>query len=89
VKPDHRKGCVKIVVTDTGPGMPNDLLQRATEPFFTTKAVGDGSGLGLSMVKGFAEQSGGTMELRNAMNGGLQAILRLPRGAPERDATTP
>jgi signal transduction histidine kinase len=89
VQTDADPDFVKIFVTDSGPGMSPDLLQRATEPFFTTKAVGDGSGLGLSMVKGFAEQSGGTMELRNAMNGGLQAILRLPRGAPERDATTP
>ena len=54
------------------------MIDRITEPFFTTKQVGEGSGLGLSMVKGFAEQSGGRLELRNRPSGGLQVALILP-----------
>ncbi|MGH1453557.1 MAG: sensor histidine kinase [Paracoccaceae bacterium] len=50
---------LRIVVTDSGPGIPQATLSRIFEPFFTTKAVGEGSGLGLSMVSGFAQQSGG------------------------------
>ena len=64
---DRDLGRVDICVADDGPGMKSDELARAVEPFFTTKAVGKGSGLGLSMVKGFAEQSGGMLTLANRM----------------------
>lgn len=67
-----------ILIEDTGPGVPPAMIDRITEPFFTTKPVGEGSGLGLSMVKGFAEQSGGRLELRNMPSGGLQVALILP-----------
>jgi len=67
-----------ITVTDSGPGMDPKTLRDATEPFFTTKQVGQGSGLGLSMVKGFTEQSGGTFTISNRPEGGLCAALRLP-----------
>jgi signal transduction histidine kinase len=50
---------VKLSVTDTGCGMPPDVIERAFEPFFTTKPVGKGTGLGLSQIFGFAHQSGG------------------------------
>ncbi|MGK8234154.1 sensor histidine kinase [Roseovarius sp. MS2] len=69
---------VAILIEDTGPGVPPAMIDRITEPFFTTKQVGEGSGLGLSMVKGFAEQSGGRLELRNHPSHGLQVALILP-----------
>src|SRR5262249_5503807 len=57
--PDARPGSyVMLSVTDTGTGIPPDVLARVCEPFFTTKPAGKGSGLGLSMVYGFAKQSG-------------------------------
>ena len=67
-----------VSVSDTGTGMPPEVLARAIEPFFTTKAVGKGSGLGLSMVYGFAEQSGGTVELASVPNQGTTVRLYLP-----------
>lgn len=69
---------VKIAITDTGPGVPEDVLPRLIEPFYTSKGVGEGSGLGLSMVSGFAEQSGGKLEIENAPDRGLCVTLYLP-----------
>lgn len=70
--------CIRFYVTDTGPGMSPDVLAHAEEPFFTTRPVGEGSGLGLSMVKGFAEQSGGNLTLSNLEGGGFQAVIEVP-----------
>lgn len=67
-----------LSVEDDGPGMEPAILADATNPFFTTKDVGQGSGLGLSMVQGFAEQSGGTFELCNRSPRGMLARLCLP-----------
>lgn len=75
--------CIMIQVTDTGAGMTPDVLARAAEPFFTTRPVGEGSGLGLSMAKGFAKQSGGNLILANLANGGFQATIALPVGPPQ------
>ncbi|MEM6306290.1 MAG: ATP-binding protein, partial [Pseudomonadota bacterium] len=72
------EGMASIAIEDQGPGMSDDLLQRATDPFFTTKAAGEGSGLGLSMVAGFADQSGGALRLENLEDGGLRAEIFLP-----------
>lgn len=71
-------GRVLICVTDTGPGMTPDVIARATEPFFTTRPVGQGSGLGLSMVNGFVAQSGGSLTLSNQEEGGVRAAVELP-----------
>ena len=82
-------GMLTISVTDDGPGMPHDILERATDPFFTTKAVGKGSGLGLSMVAGFCEQSGGRLELENLSPRGLEARVILPLAEAPSEDTAP
>jgi PAS domain S-box-containing protein len=69
---------IVVAVADDGPGMADAIKERATEPFFTTKAPGQGTGLGLSMAQGFARQSGGELLLRDAREGGLEAVLVLP-----------
>jgi signal transduction histidine kinase len=70
---------VVISVTDTGIGMNKETLQRAFEPFFTTKEAGRGSGLGLSIVHGFAAQSGGLVEIVSTPGQGTRVDLWLPR----------
>ncbi len=69
---------VQITVRDTGTGMANDVLDRAFEPFFSTKEVGEGSGLGLSMVYGFARQSGGAVVIESAQGKGTEVRMFLP-----------
>ncbi|HZL31287.1 MAG TPA: ATP-binding protein, partial [Pseudolabrys sp.] len=66
-------------VTDTGHGIPPDVLARVFEPFFTTKEVGKGTGLGLSQVYGFAKQSGGTVTITSAEGRGTAITIFLPR----------
>ena len=70
---------VKISVSDTGCGMPNDVLERAFEPFFTTKPVGKGTGLGLSQIFGFAHQSGGEVGIESVVGKGTMVSIYLPR----------
>ena len=69
---------LRVRVADNGVGIPNDLLARVTEPFFTTKETGKGTGLGLSMVAGFAQQSGGRLDITSAPGKGTQIDLVLP-----------
>jgi signal transduction histidine kinase len=69
---------VCIAVSDTGTGMDEQTLKRATEPFFTTKGAGKGTGLGLSMVHGLAAQSGGAMRLESRVGEGTSVELWLP-----------
>jgi CheY-like chemotaxis protein len=66
-------------VADTGQGMDEETLGRAMEPFFTTKGVGKGTGLGLAMVHGLAAQSGGCLRLKSAPGGGTTVELWLPQ----------
>ncbi len=69
---------ILIAVTDTGMGMSADTKQHAFEPFFTTKDVGSGTGLGLSMVYGFAKQSGGHVQLYSEVGQGTSVRIFLP-----------
>lgn len=69
---------VRLVVKDRGTGMDAETLRRATEPFFTTKGVGKGTGLGLPMVHGMTQQIGGSFELKSAAGDGVSAIMWLP-----------
>jgi signal transduction histidine kinase/CheY-like chemotaxis protein len=70
-----------LSVADTGSGMPPDVLARAFDPFFTTKPLGEGTGLGLSMVYGFARQSGGQIRIASKAGEGTTMRLYLPRYA--------
>jgi PAS domain S-box-containing protein len=73
---------VRLAVTDTGTGISPEHLEKVMEPFFTTKELGKGSGLGLSMVYGFAKQSNGAFRVESKLGSGTTAELWLPR-APE------
>ncbi|MBV8456068.1 MAG: response regulator [Acetobacteraceae bacterium] len=75
----HPDDYVVISVTDTGIGMNKETLRRAFEPFYTTKEGGRGSGLGLSIVHGFAAQSGGLVEISSVPGQGTKVDLWLPR----------
>jgi PAS domain S-box-containing protein len=70
---------VVICVTDTGTGMSPDVIDRAFDPFFTTKPIGQGTGLGLSMIYGFARQSGGQAKIYSQVGIGTTVRLYLPR----------
>ncbi len=70
---------VSLCVSDTGTGMPPDVMARAFDPFFTTKPTGQGTGLGLSMVYGFARQSGGQARIYTELDKGTMICIYLPR----------
>jgi signal transduction histidine kinase len=67
-----------VRVVDTGQGMPTEILERAFEPLFTSKEAGGGTGLGLSMVYGFAKQSGGDVRIESEVGRGTKVTLHLP-----------
>lgn len=73
------RDCVAISVSDTGCGIPPEVLDKVWEPFFTTKGPGKGTGLGLSQVYGFCVQSGGIARIRSAPGQGTTVIMYLPR----------
>ena len=77
---------IRFRIKDTGMGMDEETLRRAHEPFFTTKDVGQGTGLGLSMVHGLAAQSGGAFQLRSKPGRGTTAFLWLPAVDDEGEA---
>jgi CheY-like chemotaxis protein len=81
---------VCVCVTDTGSGMPPEVIARAFDPFFTTKPIGQGTGLGLSMIYGFAKQSEGNVKIYSETGKGTSVKLYLPRyyGEAEEPGTT-
>jgi len=81
---------VVISVADTGTGMPPEVLARAIEPFFTTKGIGQGTGLGLSQVYGIARQSGGDVRIESSAGRGttVRIVLREARRAARPDSST-
>ena len=70
---------LSLCVSDTGSGMPPDVIARAFDPFFTTKPLGQGTGLGLSMIYGFARQSGGQVRIYSEVGQGTMVCIYLPR----------
>jgi len=76
---------LSMCVTDTGTGMTPDVIARAFEPFFTTKPMGEGTGLGLSMIYGFAKQSGGQVRIYSEVGQGTTVCVYLPRFYGEAD----
>ena len=76
---------VCLAVVDTGIGMPSDVVARAFDPFFTTKPMGQGTGLGLSMIYGFARQSDGHVRIISAVGKGTTVSLHLPRHDAEEE----
>jgi signal transduction histidine kinase len=76
---------ISLCVSDNGTGMPPEVIRRAFDPFFTTKPIGQGTGLGLSMIYGFARQSGGQARIYSEVGQGTMVCIYLPRhhGAAE------
>ncbi|MCJ2086092.1 response regulator [Methylobacterium sp. E-005] len=94
---DHRTGqerdlepgqYVTLCVSDNGIGMTPDVAAKAFDPFFTTKPLGEGTGLGLSMIYGFAKQSGGQVRIYSEFGQGTMVCLYLPRHLGEADGET-
>ncbi len=80
---------VVLSVTDTGCGMPENIISRAFDPFFTTKPIGQGTGLGLSMIYGFTKQSRGHVSIESQVDHGTTVQLFLPRFHGDRDKDEP
>ncbi len=80
---------VEIAVTDNGPGMSEEVMRRAIDPFFTTKDTNSGTGLGLSMVYGFVQQSNGELRIYFEVGHGTTVRLLLPRGTQAGERENP
>src|SRR5690606_14168146 len=76
-------------VSDTGTGIPGELLARIYDPFFTTKAIGQGTGLGLSITYGIVREHGATIQCDSAPGAGTRFTLRFPAAADEQATSSP
>jgi CheY-like chemotaxis protein len=74
---------VRVTVRDTGPGMPPEVLERLFDPYFTTKALGEGSGMGLAVVHGIVASHGGAVTVQSAPGQGATFMVYLPRLAQD------
>jgi PAS domain S-box-containing protein len=87
LNPEFKAGdCVEITVEDNGHGIPENLVNRIIEPFFTTKSRDKGTGLGLSMVYGFVRRYGGDLRFSSTEGEGTRVTILLPRSTVEREA---
>lgn len=77
-----RKGDVVVEICDTGKGIPETIMDKIFEPFYTTKPVGSGTGLGLSISYGIIKECGGTIQASNRKSGGVCFMMRFPVGTP-------
>jgi signal transduction histidine kinase len=75
-------GFVLVEVSDTGEGIPADVLPRVFDPFFTTKPIGVGTGLGLFVCQGIVTSHGGTVHIQSAVGEGTKVSVRLPADRP-------
>jgi signal transduction histidine kinase len=80
---------VTVCVSDTGSGIDKDIIERVFDPFFTTKPIGEGTGLGLSMVYGFARQSNGHVRIYSEVDAGTMVCVYLPRHRGQEDVDAP
>ncbi|MES2497616.1 MAG: PAS domain-containing protein [Pseudomonadota bacterium] len=80
---------LSLCVSDTGTGMTPDVIAKAFDPFFTTKPIGQGTGLGLSMIYGFAKQSGGQVRIHSQVGDGTTVCIYLPRHFGEAETPDP
>lgn len=84
----ERDGVLRVAISDRGPGMPEEVLARAGEPFFTTKEPGAGMGLGLFLARSVVERIGGSMEIRSHPGEGTVVELNLPLAEPSGGASS-
>jgi len=78
VETEATQGIILITISDTGPGIPEENISRIFDPFFSTKPLGQGTGLGLSMVYGIVKEHQGTVYARNLPTGGVSFVVELP-----------
>jgi signal transduction histidine kinase len=75
---DEEQQCIAVAVTDNGPGIPTDIREQIFSPFFTTKPVGEGTGLGLHVCQQVVQNVGGTIQVESELGQFTRFLVRLP-----------